>query len=214
MLKMNLGDTELIVATCRKYNLTAFETAYVLATAYHETAHTMKPIMELGGTTYLKGKKYWPYVGRGYVQLTWKENYIKAGKKLGVDFVDNPGLLMEAKYAAPILVLGMKEGWFTGKKLSSYIDNIEEGNVEDMREFTESRRIVNGKDKAKLIAGYAMVYYNELVKAPEKPVEAPKDYPVPVQPPVVKPSVQAPKVGFWAKLFEFLGKLFKKKVNK
>ena len=209
-MNFKLGDTQLILAACKKYNLTVFETAYVLATAYHETAHTMKPIMEMGGEKYLKSKKYWPYVGRGYVQLTWKENYVKAGKKLGVDFVSNPGLLMKAEYAAPILVLGMKEGWFTGKKLNSYIDSIDEGNVEDMREFTESRRIVNGKDKAKLIAGYAMVYYNEFVEAPVKPVETPKDYPVPVQPPVVKPSVQAPKVGFWAKLFEFLGKLFKR----
>ncbi|MFC0246147.1 hypothetical protein ACFOLL_16280 [Falsochrobactrum ovis] len=38
-----------------------------------------------------------------------------------VDFVANPKLLLEPEYAAPILIVGMKEGWFTSKKLSDYI---------------------------------------------------------------------------------------------
>ena len=54
--------------------------AYVLATAYHETAATMQPIAEYGKG---KGKAYCKpdpvtkqtYSGRGYVQLTWKDNY-------------------------------------------------------------------------------------------------------------------------------------------
>lgn len=203
MIKMNLGDTELILSVCRKYKLSAPETAYVLATAYHETAHTMKPIKELGGEKYLKSKKYYPYFGRGYVQLTWKENYIKAGKKLGADFIHNPGLLLEARYAAPILVVGMIEGWFTGKKLSDYISGTKS-------DFVGARRIINGTDKASLISDYAKVYLKYLLNEPEKPVEAPKDYVVPVQPPVPNPSVQAPKGGFWAKLLELLKKLFKR----
>jgi hypothetical protein len=56
--------------------------AYVLATAFHETARTMQPIEEYGKG---KGKSYGApdpqtgqtYYGRGYVQLTWKENYQK-----------------------------------------------------------------------------------------------------------------------------------------
>jgi putative chitinase len=57
-------------------------TAYCLATAYHETAHTMLPIAEYGRG---KGKAYGEpingkvYYGRGYVQLTWIKNYEKMG---------------------------------------------------------------------------------------------------------------------------------------
>ena len=32
----------------------------------------MQPIVEYGS---LKGEKYWPWIGRGYLRLTWKENY-------------------------------------------------------------------------------------------------------------------------------------------
>ncbi|TOE35570.1 hypothetical protein CGJ43_25525, partial [Vibrio parahaemolyticus] len=57
--------------------------AYVLATTYHETGHTMKPIEEWGKG---QGRPYGEpdpetgqtYYGRGYVQLTWLANYIKA----------------------------------------------------------------------------------------------------------------------------------------
>jgi hypothetical protein len=64
---MHLGDTRLLIEAGRKYGLLRNRMAYVLATAYHETAHTMKPI-EMGGEKYLQSKKYWPYIGRGYVQ--------------------------------------------------------------------------------------------------------------------------------------------------
>lgn len=147
----NLGDTQLIIDECKKQGLLRNQAAYILATAYHETAHKMKPIRELGSETYLKKKAYYPYVGMGYVQLTWKRNYELASKKFGVDFVKNPRLLLEPKYAAPILVLGSKEGWFTGKKLSDYM-------TLQKSDFEEARRIINGTDKAELIAGYANEY--------------------------------------------------------
>src|SRR6478609_8125384 len=51
--------------------------AYALATTHHETAFTMQPITEYGSQDYLQGKPYYPYIGRGYVQLTWDENYEK-----------------------------------------------------------------------------------------------------------------------------------------
>ncbi len=147
-MDLSLGDTRLIIDTCKARGLLRNQCAYVLATAYHETAHTMKPVREYGGEAYLKKKKYYPYVGMGYVQLTWKENYQKASKELGVDFVANPKLLLEAKYAAPILVVGSMDGWFTGKKLSDYI-------TLQKSDFTNARRIINGTDKAAMIAGYA-----------------------------------------------------------
>lgn len=169
-MNLNLGDTQLIIKEAKEIGLLRNELAYVLATAYHETAHTMKPVREYGGETYLKKKKYYPYVGMGYVQLTWDYNYKKAGNKLGVDFLKNPKLLLDPKYAAPILVIGMKEGWFTGKKLSDYI-------TLDKSDYVGARRIINGVDKKELIAGYANTYDKLLleigygVEQPQKPVQ-------------------------------------------
>lgn len=138
--------------------------AYVLATAYHETAHTMQPIEEYGRG---KGRDYGvkdpvtgqTYYGRGYVQLTWKANYRKAGVEIGVDLVSNPGLAMQPDIAATIIVTGMGEGWFTGKKLADYF-----GTPPDWK---NARRIVNGTDKADLIAGYGNAFLAALQAAQE-----------------------------------------------
>lgn len=135
--------------------------AYIIATALHETAYTVQPIEEYGRG---RGRKYGikdpetgkTYYGRGYVQLTWKYNYEKASRKLGVDFVNNPELVMNPKYAIHILFVGMQEGWFTGKTLDSYIDDIDEGDDEDLREYMLARYIVNGKDKREKIAQLAL----------------------------------------------------------
>lgn len=88
-MNMHLGNTRRIVEACLEYDLLRKEAAYVLSIAYHETAHTMKPVREMGGESYLRSKKYYPNVGMGYVQLTWLVNYKKASDYLGVDFVSN-----------------------------------------------------------------------------------------------------------------------------
>jgi hypothetical protein len=155
-MNMQLGDTRLLIEVGRTRGLWRNQMAYVLATACHETAHTMKPISETGSEQYLRSKKYWPYIGRGYVQITWRENYVKAGKVLGVDFVSEPELLLKPEYAAPVIIAGMVEGWFTGKKLSDYI-------TLQKSDFRNARRIVNGTDKAELIAGYARKYDKALL---------------------------------------------------
>ena len=195
-MNLTLGDTQLLIEACKTHGLLRNQAAYVLATAYHETAHTMKPVREYGGETYLKKKKYYPYVGMGYVQLTWDYNYKKASDKLGVDFLKNPKLLLESKYAAPIIVVGMVEGWFTGKKLSDYI-------TLNTSDFTSARKIVNGLDKAELIADYAKQYdkllkdigYGEqmpviLPSSPVQPLPDDPGVPVPENPkPSIKPNV-------------------------
>lgn len=169
-MDLSKGCTRLIISVCAANDLLRNQAAYVLATTYHETAHTMRPVREYGGETYLKSKKYYPYVGMGFVQLTWKANYEKASKKLGVDFVSNPKLLLKPDHAAKILVIGSKEGWFTGKKLSDYI-------TLSKSDFKGARRIINGTDKAALIAGYA-VEYDRLLKA--EGYGSPKPQPDPV----------------------------------
>lgn len=83
--------------------------AYVFATVFHETNATFLPIKEaywLSEDWRRKNLRYFPYYGRGYVQITWKENYAKFGKQLGEDFVNNPDLVMIPKYAFRILVDG------------------------------------------------------------------------------------------------------------
>ena len=125
--------------------------AYVLATAWHETASTMAPIAEYGKG---KGRAYGKpdaagraYYGRGFVQLTWQENYAKLGTLLGIDLVGDPDLALQPGPAAEIMCLGMAEGLFTGKSLGDYFDA-------DTDDPINARRIVNGTDKAVLIAGY------------------------------------------------------------
>ena len=146
------------------------EAAYMLATAYHETAHTMQPIEEYGkgrGRDYgkrlkMSRKPYSDtlplYYGRGYVQLTWYENYDKAGRLLKLDLLRQPELALQADVAAKIMREGMFEGWFTGKKLGEYVGL-------RTAEYVSARRIINGMDKAQLIAGYAVVFELALRKA-------------------------------------------------
>ena len=139
--------------------------AYILATTMWETSFTVQPVMEYGGEVYLKSKKYWPHVGRGYVQLTWLRNYELASTKLGVDFVAHPEKAMEPEYAVKILFDGMIEGWFTGKKLSTYLDGKEETEAEDLKEYEGARRIVNGVDRKREIAKLAIKIDRALRKA-------------------------------------------------
>lgn len=127
--------------------------AYILATAWHES--WLKPIKEYrasqGTSLYNTQNQYWytGYYGRGFVQLTWKDNYQKMANWLGVDLVNNPDLALKPEVAAKILVYGMVNGSFTGKKLSDYIN----GSYND---FYNARRIVNGLDQAQKINNYAI----------------------------------------------------------
>ena len=163
MINLSLGHTQKIIDVCKARGQSTEDTAYILATAYWETAKTMEPVEE---AFYLKGKaeayrnklRYYPWYGRGFVQLTWKTNYVKAGKRLGLDFTKDPDLVMDPDVAARVLVIGMEEGWFTSKKLSTYIDDIDESDDEDYKEYLEARRIVNGVDKQKEIAKLAIAY--------------------------------------------------------
>lgn len=173
-MNLNLGDTRLIIDTCKAAGLLRNQAAYVLATAYWETARTMKPVREYGGEAYLKSKKYYPYVGMGYVQLTWRKNYEDWSKRLGVDFIANPKLLLDPKYAVRVIVDGMRLGTFTGKKLADYI-------TLSASDFAGARRIVNGTDKAASIAVIARDYDASL-KAEGYGLAAPAA-PPPVTPP-------------------------------
>lgn len=149
--------------------------AYAFATAYHETAYTMMPIKEYGSQSYLQSKPYYPYYGRGYVQLTWEDNYRRMGSKLGVNLLgENMDRALQPDIAAKVMYVGMRDGNFTGKKLSSYFSS----SVDDP---VNARRIINGTDKAQTIAGYHHKFLAALEAAsvaappPQPPVEPAPD---------------------------------------
>lgn len=174
-----------IILACAQANWPVSFVAYALATAYHETAHTMQPIHELGGAAYLtrmydiKGNR--PdkarelgnlspgdgakYGGRGYVQLTGKRNYALAQAKLAamgiiVDLINNPDLAMRPDIAALIMVLGMMEGWFTTRKMP---DDLPARGPAGKQAFVLTRDVINGHDDEQLIAGYAVDFQSGLM---------------------------------------------------
>jgi len=140
--------------------------AYILATAFHETGGRMAPVREgftktdAGARKVVAGRKYGKesevtghvYYGRGYVQLTWPENYARMGSIIGLPLFEDPDLALNAEVSAMILVEGMLRGIsgkgdFTGKALEDYFGK-------GVNDPVGARAIVNGTDKAHLIAGY------------------------------------------------------------
>lgn len=152
------------------------QVAYCLATFKWETAHTMRPIDEFG-TADRFNKLYGPstkvgkrlgntqvgdgarFHGRGYVQLTGRANYSRAGKAFGVDLTATPDRAKDAEMAYEIAIQGMKEGWFTGRRLDQFINGTQQP------EYEKARSIINGTDKAQTIADFARRFDEVLVAA-------------------------------------------------
>jgi predicted chitinase len=128
----------------------------VLATAEWETNRTFEPVREAywihDTDSYLKthspSSNYYPYYGRGFVQLTWRKNYEKYGKLLGLDLTRKPDLALDPEVALFVLVHGFKTGGFTGRKLSDFIN-------EQTTDFLNARRCINGIDRQREIADLA-----------------------------------------------------------
>lgn len=171
--------------------------AYMLATVFHETGGTMQPVTEnlnysaerltqvwpsrfptiasarpfARNPRKLANKVYggrmgntgsddgWRYRGRGLPQITGKTNYAKFG------IADTPETASEMATAIRILFDGMIGGLFTGKKLADYFNQVANDPV-------GARAIINGTEKARLIAGY---YRNFLdaIEASRTPAELP-----------------------------------------
>lgn len=157
-MDLQLGDTRLIVSECLKRGATLQQAAYILATARWETAHTMKPVQEafwLSDAWRRKNLRYYPWHGRGYVQLTWQRNYVFAGKKLDRDLTTDPEAVMEPTIAAEILVVGSLDGWFTSHNLRQHVNA-------SKTDYVQARRVINGTDKAAPIADLACQYESAL----------------------------------------------------
>jgi putative chitinase len=138
--------------------------AYIFATTKHESASTMQPIEEYGkgkgrpygkkikhsGVPYTTPNKI--YFGRGFIQLTHYENYQLMGRLIGEDLLNYPEKALQTDVAVKIMFEGMTKGSssfgdFTGKCLEMYFNKTTDDPI-------NARRIINGKDKAQLIAGY------------------------------------------------------------
>lgn len=140
---------ELAIANRSKETL-----AYILATCWWEAGKIFKPIPEIKDSKRKAVQdKYWDtgFYGRGYVQITWKTNYEKFSKLLGIDLVAHPDLALQSEYAAYIMFYGMFYGEFTGKKLKDYITT-------KKVDYLNARRIVNGMDQATTIKKKAQEY--------------------------------------------------------
>jgi hypothetical protein len=139
--------------------------AYMLATVKYECVDLWQPIEEFGKgrnrpygvpvtVTDPNGKRYTNvYYGRGYIQLTWEENYQRMGQALGIgaDLVYHPDLALAPARAYQIMSYGMCHGSFTGRSLSEYISGTK-------CDYFNAREIINGHDSADRIAQYAQEF--------------------------------------------------------
>lgn len=139
---------------------------YALATQHHECAQTCQPIEEHGkGSGMAYGKKDpetgQTYYGRGYVQLTWRENYARADRELGLEGGDscewNAANALDPTIAAEVMFRGMEEGWFrSGHNFARYFA----GKKDDPY---NAREIING-DKSKVPSWSSGVSIGNVIK--------------------------------------------------
>lgn len=138
--------------------------AYALGTTFHETARAMQPVRETGRG---RGTRYGTlYYGRGYVQLTWRDNYDRAGRELGIDLAGDPDRALEPGVALAVMRQGMEAGWFAGDArgrhtLARHLPD----DVATEAAFARARRIINGTDRAALVAGHALAFQAALLGA-------------------------------------------------
>ncbi len=150
--------------------------AYIFATAYHEVDKTMQPISEHGGNNYfhrmydieggrpgvarMLGNLYpgdgVKFRGRGLPQLTGRKNYERMtkllGQRFGVDLEKDPDKALVPEIAIAIMFEGMLDadsgfGDFTGLALDDFFNDTVDDPV-------NARKIINGLDRAELVAGY------------------------------------------------------------
>ncbi|CAH1658791.1 Chitinase class I [Hyphomicrobiales bacterium] len=153
--------------------------ACYLGQAFRETGGTMAPVRETFATSdkqamarletaWTSGKlpsvktPYWRkgWFGRGRIQVTHAENYAYAQTKSGLPIFGDRSLMLDSKAELKVSLPGTIEGWWTrGKhRMSMYLDR-------PNPDFEGARRIVNGTDKAKLVATYCEAFLAALKAA-------------------------------------------------
>lgn len=145
--------------------------AYMLATAWHETAATMQPVREafnLSEAWRKRNLRYYPWYGRGYVQITWEKNYAwldaasaAAGLTKAGDILASPDLAMRPDIAALALRKGLEEGRYDaqGKRMR---DRLPSNGTATRAQYINARYLVNIQDKADLVEDYAQAFERAL----------------------------------------------------
>jgi predicted chitinase len=194
--------------------------AYMMATAFHETATTMQPVIETrqpkeatnpsvdtaiarlerawaaGKMPWVK-TAYWrkdahgqSWLGRGLPQVTHEYNYARAEKETGIPFTRDPSLMLIMANAVPVMFSGMIKGWFTGRKLSDYFGGAKADSF-------NARRIINATQKAAVVADHYNDFHGALIAASDTNPR------IPPPPDIPKPKPAEPAKGGWlAKLIE------------
>ncbi|MFM0341984.1 hypothetical protein [Paraburkholderia fungorum] len=95
--------------------------AYMFGTIYVETG--TKDFSPAADETIWSGNKDKQYVkdgfyGRGWIQLTYRDKYVKAKKVIGGDPVNDPSIVKTPDNAYEILYRGMTEGWVENYRTS------------------------------------------------------------------------------------------------
>lgn len=126
-----------LLKVAKSSGLQGAELAAFMAQCAHETLD-FKRLTEFGGS--LDFRKYDPkyapkkakalgnkvagdgarYKGRGFIQITGRYNYKKAGEELGIDLVKNPALAEDPAIAAKIAV------WFWQHRVQPNVDNFKD----------------------------------------------------------------------------------------
>lgn len=158
------GSIPLLFKACATFGVTdTNQIAYILATVEHESmlgqwteefasGQAYEWRSDLGNNQWGDGPRF---KGRGYIQITGRDNYKRWSQLLGVDLIREPHRASEPDLAAEIAVRGMRDGSFTGHCLEDHIN-------EDKQDFYNARRIVNGLDRAEHIAAIAREYVRVL----------------------------------------------------
>lgn len=142
LISNNPANEDELRDAAAKANITGYELAQLMAQCAHETKNFVsttedgtdqnftdwyEDVSSLGNTEPGDGVKY---KGRGFIHLTGRYNYDKAGKQLGIDLVNNPELAADPKIAAKIAI------WFWKSRVSK--------RVSDFTDTTDVTRAVNG----------------------------------------------------------------------
>lgn len=143
--------SEIIDALAAENILTPRTLAYALATTQHESGFA--PIEEVDGREQARRLGYGggeDYYGRGFIQLTHRQNYENMDKRLGLngELVKNPNLALRPDIAARIMAAFMKD--------NGVVALAEKG------DFLGARGPINGTDKAQEISQYAQNYLKSI----------------------------------------------------
>lgn len=191
---------ERLLAACEADGVTDDrQIAYVLASVFHETGARMQPVRETFATSDAQAvrrldaamaagrlrqvsRPYWRagWFGRGDIQVTHERNYRKIWAALGLPLDTPADRMLEPGISARTAIIGMRDGLFTGHALDRYFN--------DQKDDPEgARKIVNGTDKASLIAGYHRAFLDS-IKAARARAASEARRPVPPAPAPVVPD--------------------------